>query len=414
MRRWTSYGGYKALLLMLAASFAIPCQAQLGDPGEKDEFKDQLRLLTLESFEIVGTVRMDRVTVERELGIVPGIVLDGDFVWKTRQRLLGLGIFRSVLLYMKKGKKPHTAHLVIECEDDPGVLGAWAMGAMARVSYDDSANRNDISGDTPVDFQLEVVGRNIARRLYRGELGLGLDTGGSIDQAHIAFGSPRFSDNDQQIDAEFTVNGVRQRYFDCMGFCAGASALVSRDAGDYSWWSLGLAMLHNEGSKYAMPGFPARVDGPQVSLVKDTRLKGFVLGDGYRYGASATLSAERPVESVVQANIAYTLSLHDLLSVTFDGAALWVGVRGASGRLGGLIDIPLYKEQRSIKDHAKLYVKWQAGADRYEGENLKGSATTVGIRCHRFGLIADIALKVTMLPQELFHPSPQRMGVPLD
>ena len=416
---WRSLQGvinikWTLLIAIWLMCLAAPSFAQFDDMGEQDEFKSQPRLLTIESFELIGTSRINEAYLERELGIVSGASLDGDFVWKTRQRLLGLGIFKSVLLYMKKGKAQGRVHLVIECEDDPNVLGAWAMGAMAGVTYSTFAGQGAPGDASPVDFQLDLVGRNIAKRLYRGELGLGVDVNGSLDQAHLAWGLPRFAAEDRQIDAQITVNNVRQRYFDCLGFCGEASALLSRDAGDYSWWNYGLALLRNEGDAYAMPYFPAWAGGPQASWIKDTRLKGFVMGDGYNYGASLTFNMQHSVESTLKADLAYTKSLWELLNVTLAGQTLFIGARGVSTRLNGLVDIPLYHESRSTHDHAKIYLKWQYGADRYGQADLAATATSVGIRCHSFGLIADIALKVVTLPHEIYASPWQRMGVPLD
>jgi hypothetical protein len=343
--------------------------------------------------------------------VAKGVLLNGDFVWKTRQRLLGLGIFKSVLLYMKKGKTPGTAHLVIECEDDQNVLGSWAMGAMAGVSYDGSAShgaRDD--NEVPVDFQWELVGRNMAKRLHRAELGLGLDANGGISAARFAWGVPGFAAADKQIDAQLNANNVRQRYFDCFGFCVGGSTIVSRDAGDYSWWGYGLAFFHNDGDRYAMPGFPSLVIGPQLSLAKDTRLKGFIMGDGYAYGTSFVLSAQRALNSNLQMNAAYTKSLWDFMSITVDGKALFVGPKGLSTRLASAIDLPLYHERGSAGDHAKLYLKWQRGTDRYNSVDLLGTATTIGIRCHSFGLIVDMAFKVVSLPDEIAPPPSQSVG----
>ena len=71
----------------------------------------------LESIKIVGTERLTDEFMASELNLTPGIKLDDELVMSVRENLMGLGLFKSVLLYMKKGKRRGQAKLIIEAED---------------------------------------------------------------------------------------------------------------------------------------------------------------------------------------------------------------------------------------------------------------------------------------------------------
>ena len=91
----------------------------------------------LESVELTGTTRMTAAQLTRELGLLPGTPLDDDLVMTARTRLLGLGIFKSAILLMKKGSQKGLAVLIIDVEDDDSVLTDWALGTTLGVTQSD-------------------------------------------------------------------------------------------------------------------------------------------------------------------------------------------------------------------------------------------------------------------------------------
>ena len=392
------FGASAVMTWPLAACLAtLPVQAQ--EPEKPPVGPDgRVRVYKLETVELIGTTRVDAITIERNLGLTPGIALGDDLVMTTRQRLLGLGLFRNVLLFMKKGSKPGFAKLVIEAEDDETVLSDWGLGGEFGVTHGEPRATAANPNQPPLGYRIQLIGRNLFSNLHRASVMWDVDSEGEIREAQLAYGFPRFSGEDVQFDAQASAVDVATRYLDAMGFGARAETIWSKDAGDLSKFQYGVAMYLNRKPRFLMPGFPETIAGPKVAYSKETRLLGFFPSSGYNLAAGFVLAPDQFNESALELGGAQTFELVDCW-FTVDARALMAGAKGVSSRLEGRLDIPLFGKSRS-EDLSEIFVRLRAGNDRNKDYNLVGSAAVFGVRYHSFGIIAELAVKITKTPKE--------------
>lgn len=370
-------------------------QATPGTPqsGEK-------RTYTLETLELRGTTRIDAEFLQEELGLKPGIPLSDELVIETRSRLLGLGLFQSAILSMKKGSRPGTARLIVEVEDDAGVLTDWAIGGELGVTVAERDARAIDAGNAPMDYRLGLVGRNLFTDLHRGSLMLDFDSDGEFRQGQLAYGLPRFTREDVQFDAEIAATDVTQRFHDAMGFGARGQGLWTQRFHGIGELQYGAAMYVNEKPNFAVPGFPASVAGPKIAYFKETRFRGFFPSKGHLIAGSLLLAPTDTDTSVIELALARTFGIFDVFYWTLDTRVLAVGSEGYSLRGDSRFEIPLGGKDPH-EDQAQMFLSLRGGHDVYGKTNLVGSAAIVGVRYHSSGFIAELALKVTKTPEEL-------------
>lgn len=375
----------------------------------------------LESLDVRGTTRLTSTQLSEELGLSRGIALDDELVMNTRSRLLGLGLFRSVILVMRKGSQPGMARLIVEAEDDDHVLTDWALGGELSATFSETAASAVESNTAPLDYRLGLVARNLAHRLHRGALLVDVDDNGKTRMAQIAYGLPRFALEDIQFDAELAAISVRHRYLDALGFAGRGQGLWSRNIVSYGELQYGAAMyINRQRSEFAAPGFPAAVLGPKVGLLRETRLRGFFPGEGSLLGASLLLSPTHTEQSVLELAAAYTWSLAKWAYLTIDSHTLSAGITDHALRAETRLDLPLGRSSPN-QDQAEIFIRLRGGIDRatYSAEErrregrppssthakLEGSTAIFGVRYHSSGFIAELAFKITRSPEEL-RPKP--------
>jgi hypothetical protein len=372
----------------------------------------------LETVELRGSTRMTGEQLARELGLVAGTPLDDELVMTTRSKLLGLGLFKSAILVMRKGSKPGHARLIVEVEDDEGVLTDWALGGELGVTVNESSASSVEANTAPMDYRLGLVARNLAADLHRGSAWVDIDDDGNFRQGQLAYGLPRFALEDVQFDAELAAVSVRHRYLDALGFGGRGQGLWSRTLGSQGEVQYGAAMYTNKKkSEFASPGFPRSVVGPKVAYWRETRLRSFFPGAGSLIGASLLFAPTRSDQSVLELTLARTWSFSDWVYLTLDGRLLSVGVRDYAMRAEGRFDVPL-GHAKADEDQAEIFLRLRGGADkatydeaelRNEGREgsgedsvaLEGSAAIIGVRYHSSGFIAEFGIKVTRSPEEL-------------
>jgi hypothetical protein len=371
--------------------------------------KHKISSYQLESFELKGTTRVTPEFLASELGIKPGLRLDDEFVMNTRSRLLGWGIFRSVILVMKKGDKPGWARLIIEVDDDSNVLSDWAMGGILGVSVADTKATPFIpsASNVPMNFKLGLVGRNLFSELHRGSALVDFDDSGFIRQARFAYGLPRFTHEATQFDAEIAVVDPRYRYFDSRGFGARGQGLWTQSSREsiLGEWFYGMAMYLNHTERFRMPGFPRIVAGPKVGFYRETRLRGFFPQEGSMVTGSVVISPMEFHKSVFELGSAYTLQIASWLLTTLEAQITTVGIHGYSARGELRFDLPFVSSDPAA-DQAALYFALQGGRDEYEKTRFLGTSALLGMRYHSSGFIADIGLKITHSPEQLKVNSP--------
>jgi hypothetical protein len=373
---------------------AEPLKTEAAPGGRK------VQVYKLESVEIQGSTRLAARDLATELGLVKDTPLNDDLVMTTRTRLLGLGLFKSAILVMRKGSQPGYAKLIIELEDDDSVLTDWALGGELGVSLSENAAATVDPDRAPLDYRLGLVGRNLFNNMHRGSLSIEFDSGGHFQGGQLAYGFPRFTREDVQFDAEIAGTNVRHRYLDVLGFGGRGQGLWARTVGGLGEVQYGAAMYVNKGPDFALTGFPNAVAGPKFAYYKETRLHGFFPGEGHLIGASVLVAPTETEKSVLEVNLAKTFSFADYLYFTLDTRALTVGVDGYSLRGETRFDVPL-GHQDPGEDQAEVFLRLRGGHDVIDDTNLVGTAAIVGVRYHSSGFIAELAIKVTRSPEEL-------------
>lgn len=395
-------------MLILAFGAAIIPNTGLAQEAPRETLA---QIYKLETVELTGTTRMTSAQLESELGLVKGTPLDDEFVMSTRSRMLGLGLFKSVILLMRKGTQPGMARLIVEVEDDPGVLSDWALGGELGVTVAESTAPSSVdSGAAPMDYRLGLVGRNLFTDLHRGSLFLDIDSEGEIRQGQLAYGLPRFAKEGAQFDAEIAVVDSYYRYMEAMGFGARGQGLWTRTVAGVGDVQYGAAMYLNKKPRFSVFGFPDAVAGPKIAYFKETRFRGFFPGEGHLIGASLLLAPTDTEESVIELNLAKTWGFGRLFFLTLDGKVLTVGAEGYSVRGETRLDLPLSSGEPG-EDQAAGFLRLRGGHDSVGKVDLVGSMAMIGVRYHSSGFIAELALKITKAPEEL---APQDLGNDLE
>lgn len=398
------------LYIWLVAFLLILPRAAAGDvaPAAPSDQRPS-RIYSLESVELVGT---NRISIERlvaQLELEAGTPLDNQFVAATRARLLSLGLFRSAILVMRKGSEKGKAHLVIQVEDDDGVIGPWAMGGSLAVTRPQDMTASSSSEAPPLGYKMDLVARNLLSSLHRGAIGLDIDGQGVARQGSIAYGIPRFTTEGVQFDAEVTFVDVNQRYLDILGFGGRGQGLVSRTLDRVGDVQYGAAMYVNTAHRFRMPGYPTSVAGPKVAFNRETRLMSFVPGAGYAFGASLLVAPMQVSDSVFEMKLARTFAI-GFSRLTLGADAINVGLAGYGLRSEARYDVP-FSLFDSSNDSLALFTKMRGGIDIIGNTSLYGSAAIFGLRYHSSGFIAEFAVQVTKIPDSL-KPSTTHLAVP--
>jgi hypothetical protein len=399
---------FPVFLLSMIISLSVVNQnllAQEEVPDESSKIKlgpdKRVRVYTLDELEVRGTTRISGEHLALELGLVKGIPLNDDLVMNTHGRLMGLGLFKSAILFMKKGEEPGTADLVIEVEDDEQVLTDWAIGGELGVTMTDT-HASAIDPDTaPMDYRFRLVGRNIFQRMHRSVLFADIDNRGELRQGQVAYGLPRFAQEDVQFDTELAVSDVFRRYLHTRGFGSRVQGLWSKSS-EWGEIQYGAAMYANTIKKFKVPGFPKVVAGPKIALYDETRLKSFFPESGHLMGVSLLLDPISTSNSVVELDLAKTIDYQRKVFFTIESHLLSVGSKGHSLRGEARLDLPL-GDQNPGEDLAEVFLRFGGGQDKIGKTHLLGSAAVVGVRYHSSGFIAEFSIKVTRSPSELIN-----------
>jgi len=354
--------------------------------------------LRLESIDVVGTTRLDAKFLHEEFALKDGTALDDQFVMSTRQKILSLGIFKSAILYLKRGSRAGLAKLTIEVEDDDSILTDWGLGGLLGMNYE----QRQTTGSTapPLGYRLELLGRNLFNSLHRGFIMADIDAEGVLRQGRAIYGLPRFTNEDVQFDTEIAATDVRRRYLDANGFGGRVQGIWTESRGAFDF-QYGPAMYVNREGRFAVPGFPDAVAGPKVALLRETRLNRFLPGEGYLLNAGFLYAVTKSYQSLLELRSAYTVDVLELALLTVDAKLLTIGKDGFSWRGEGRIDVPLGPSHQGTQKSTDLFMRFRGGRDHFEDTDLSGSAGIFGLRYHSSGFIAEIALEITKSPGQL-------------
>jgi hypothetical protein len=157
-------------------------------------------------------------------------------------------------------------------------------------------------------------------------------------------------------------------------------------------------MLQNTG-RMAMPYFPSFVAGPTVGYSYESRVQGFLPGNGSKLVSQFIYAPLNAHLSVLEVGTAKTWIFDESVWITPSLDFQATGTRGVNGRAEIRLDVPL-NEAWSSRDQAAVYFRMRAGGDRYGDQSLGGSAALIGLRYFSSGFIADLGFHVTRSPRE--------------
>ena len=371
----------------------------------------QARIYRLEEAKIVGTDRITIAQIQKELSLQKGALLNDDAVMNVRERLLGLGLFKSVMLYMRKGSSKGQAKLIIEVQDDDTVLGPWAIGGEIAITSGQPKAASIDPNAPSYGYLTSIVARNILKQGHRASLLADIDSKSVLREGRIAYGMPRFSEESVQFDASLHFVDVSHRYLNTLGFGQKGEAHWTLD-GEEGSVQYGVAMYRNQKERFDLPKFPNTIAGPKISYHKETRLLGFIPKKGHGYKVSLLFPPAAKSHYILEFGGASTFNFYDKVWGTFEGKLMGVGAIGISSRLEAHFDIPIGRSYKT-SEFAKLFVKLRAGSDRILDTRLEGSSAAFGLRYHSPGFIAELAFKLTKVPNEVkpfLKPTPFRKG----
>ena len=363
----------------------------------------------LESVSIAGSTRLPEEVITQELGLEKGLELSDDIVLQIKQQLLGLGLFRSTLVYMRKGTQPQQARLIIDLEDDPSVLTDWAIGSEIILTQGEPATSSLGSDSTSQGYQFNLVGRNLFKSMHRGSAGVDVDAIGVLREAHLAYGLPRFAHEGTQFDAKWSMVDIGHRYLNANGFGMRFEAGWTTDADHGANIGYGIGIYLNRKRRFDLPEFPNTIMGPKVSYHKESRLLGFIPSEGVGYQASVLISPTATDTPILELGLGGTTMLGSVITSTLESKILLVGIDGYSTRVETRLDLPFGASYKT-EEYAKAFLSLNWGKDKIGSTDLYGSAATLGLRYHSSGLIAELAFKITKTPGS-FEPLLGKGGV---
>lgn len=354
----------------------------------------------LESTQIKGSTRITPEQLREALNLRPGIELDDTFVMNAREKLLSLGLFRSVILSMRKGSKRGKAILIVRLEDDDFVLGDWAVGGKVKLAQGEAKTADLNTEAPPLGYKMELLSRNLFTSQYRGSLLLDIDSLGKLRSTRLTMGLPRFAKEDLQFDFDVSASDARYRYLDVLGFGGKLYGNWTQSIGDYSGIEYGIAMYVNRQPNFELPGFPRSLAGPRVAWIYESRLQRFFPGAGSKVGFGFLYAPIEKKHSVSEVSLAHTVAFDSMAWFTIGADTYALGADGYASRAEAKLDFSL-TDKNSRADQAGIYLALRAGKDRFQGSDLDGSAAIVGLRYHSAGFIAEISFQITQIPDEL-------------
>lgn len=377
--------GVARLILCLLLIASGPLMAAGGKP------------LLLDRLSWKGSERLPSDFLSDELGLRAGQLLSEDELTRARNRLLATGLFRSVQFFLKKSAGPGRIELEIELEDDPSVLGSWALGGNLFVHQDtrDTSQSSPNQLD-PLGIKAQLISRNLFHSLHRAAVQIDSDGDGNLRGWQLAYGWPRFSAEDIQFDASLeAVDGIN-RYFEVLGFGGKAQLAWSLDLQEGRSLQYGVALYSNQDPRMRLPGFPKAVGGPKIGLQKETRLLSFRTSEGYAYHVASVVTGEGLRHMSFEGGGAYTKDLWSGSSLTLEADMLSIGGLSFSGResLRWEQALPIWQNEGD----PLAYLQTIYGHDHYRQTKGEGYEARIGLRFHSSGLIADLALSYSRLP----------------
>lgn len=348
---------------------------------------------------IEGSRRISAEQVSQICRLSPGTPLDDNRIMNARTRLLGLGLFRDVLLRLKRSELPETADLVVQLEDDPNVLGSQALGATLGVQGHRLLSDQDGALAYPVLYHFGLLSRNLARSQVRGDLQLKASSGAKLHSTEAALGlAPQLID-DLQLDWRFEWHDMRRDYLDGLGFTDRHIFTLSLNLDESSTLSAGFAHYHNR-SGLALPGSVGQVIGPYVMIQSRTALRAFLRRPGHMVRMAFVPSLEQLDQSVFEVNLSHTLPPIGGVWTTAGADIMGIGDLEYALRAYLRLGLPVAMSHRT-REQTELFLRILAGSDVIEADRYWSSSATLGLRYHSPGFIGELAFSVQRASDEL-------------
>jgi hypothetical protein len=345
----------------------------------------------VESISLTGSSRLTADQIYDQLRINTSTLMTDQWLADARRKILGLAVYKDVIFILRKGSRPGYAKLHIIAVDDESVITAWAIGGELGVSL---LKPSPDFGDDSLfqSYRFGLVSRNLLNRAHRGSLNADVNANGELSFATIAYGLPRFASEAIQFDAALHIIDPGKNYLNTEGFGMKVQSIWTRQRFGLDL-NYGLVWYSNRHHIYSLPNWPSLVSGPKIGLIRETRLRSFLPGDGYKAEIAIIPSLVNRKYTTIEAELLNTHFKQDWGALTYSAKGLQIGREHSSIRGELRYELPITTSSHGLR--SLLYVSRRIGQDRFGAIRHTGSETVAGYRYHSSGFIGDINFKIS-------------------
>lgn len=347
-------------------------------------------LYKVESIEVIGSSRLTGEQIYGHLRINDQTLMSDEWLESSRRKILGMALFKNLFFSLRKGSKPGYAKLVVSAVDDDTVISNLAVAGEFGLSLVKPSP--DIGDDSVFrSYKFGLVARNILKRAHRGALLAEIATDGSLAQASLGYGLPRFAHEAIQFDTAILVVDPSKNYQDTEAFGMKAQALWTRQRGGVDL-TYGLAWYSNRHERYNLENWPLLVSGPKFGLLRETRLQSFLPQGGYKAEFAAIPSLVNRKQTTIEAELQRTDTAERWGALTLAIKAIQIGRDYSTFRGEVKYELPITTSSRGLR--SVFYLERRVGHDMHHKIRFFGSETVAGYRYHSSGFIGEINFKL--------------------
>ena len=357
--------------------------------------------LNIESIHVEGSSRIDAKKLVSEFGLYRDMELSQVFAKSIMTRLLGMGLFEKANLLLEKGSQKGKAKLNFKLQDDPSVVGSWAIGTNLQLRFTETqAAAFDFEG-SPLNIKAGIIARNAFNSLHRLGVDVEVNSNGELTEISAAWGLPKFSKSQTQFDVGFQLKRASNMYLDVYGFAIDAYGIWSLGVADGFHFRYGIAGLANRAPLFALPYYPNTILGPYVEIGTTTTFGSFLGDNGYNLVLRLIPSVGRISDSYVRLDLNQTFSLFTNLKIKYGGIGYLVGDKGYGARLEVRMGHPFGgKFGKFITDTSEVFIRGRYGRDWLPEEDIIGYDGTIGVRLFSRGFIGELGFKILQIPSK--------------
>ncbi len=271
------------------------------------------------SFEIEGSKRLSREAVQKIIQVKEGAVLDHNKIMEARSALIKTGLYRSVLLKMKKGSEKGWVKLIAELEDDLSVFSEQAYGLSGGLQY--KRLLQDKVTEDQYNYEFKILSRNFFRKLHQ----LSVDITGSkkVEYGQLIYLIPSFTSKNKQLRFESLYIDSQKVPFLFDGFHESYGAMMIHTLGENSRLEYGVESLMS--SKGFLTEETRKTIGGKLSFLYISTLSSYIPQSGYHFHLNILLPADSKSTTVSSLSLGAVYPVVQNMPVTLLGGIKKIG-----------------------------------------------------------------------------------------